>query len=63
MENSQNELRRQDGIIAGICGGLGVFFGLNPLWFRVLFLALMLPGGLPGILIYVVLWLIIPRRE
>jgi phage shock protein C len=62
MENSQNELRRQDGIIAGVCGGLGAFFGLNPIWFRVLFVLLMLPGGLPGILIYVVLWLIIPRR-
>lgn len=62
MGNGQNELRRQDGILAGVCGGLGAFFGLNPLWFRVLFVALMLPGGLPGILIYVVLWLIIPRR-
>jgi phage shock protein C len=62
MENSHNELRRENGIIAGVCGGLGEFFGLNPLWFRVLFVLLMLPGGLPGILIYLVLWLIIPRR-
>lgn len=58
----QNELRRQDGIIAGVCGGLGAFFGISPLWFRLLFLLLFLPGGLPGFLPYVVLWIIIPRR-
>jgi len=62
MENEQSELRRQDGIVAGICGGLGAFFGLNPIWFRLLFLVLMLPGGLPGILVYLVLWVVIPRR-
>ncbi len=58
----QNTLRRQNGIIAGICGGLGAFFGISPLWFRLLFFLLLLPGGLPGILPYVVLWIIIPRK-
>jgi phage shock protein C len=62
MQSSQNELRRQDGIVAGVCGGLGAFFGINPLWFRLLFIILMLPGGLPGALPYIVLWIIIPRR-
>lgn len=62
MERRESELRRQDGIVAGVCGGLGAFFGLRPLWFRILFLALMVPGGVPGILVYVVLWLVIPRR-
>jgi phage shock protein C len=62
MAQGRNELRRQDGIIAGVCGGLGAFFGISPLWFRLLFLILLLPGGLPGFLPYVVLWIIIPRR-
>lgn len=62
MQSSQNELRRQDGIVAGVCGGLGAFFGINPIWFRLLFIVLMLPGGLPGVLPYIVLWIIIPRR-
>ena len=39
------KLRRQRAIVAGVCGGLGVFFGLNPGWFRLLFLLLLLPGG------------------
>ena len=62
MIKGHNELRRQDGIIAGVCGGLGAFFGLSPLWFRLVFILLFLPGGLPGFLPYVVLWIIVPRR-
>ncbi len=58
----QNTLRRQNGIFAGICGGLGAFFGISPLWFRLLFFLLLLPGGLPGIIPYVILWIIIPRK-
>ena len=60
--NSTKQLRRQDGVVAGVCGGLGEFFGIDPLWFRLLFLFLMLPGGLPGVLPYLALWLIIPRK-
>lgn len=59
---SESKLRRQDGIVAGVCGGLGAFFGINPLWFRLLFILLLLPGGLPGLLPYIVLWIIIPKR-
>ena len=60
--NSTKQLRRQDGVVAGVCGGLGTFFGIDPLWFRLLFLFLMLPGGLPGVLPYLALWIIIPRK-
>jgi len=58
---STNKLRRQNGIVAGVCGGLGDFYGISPFWFRLLFLILLLPGGLPGFLPYVLLWLVIPR--
>ncbi len=58
--NQKQLLRRQDRMIGGVCGGLGAFFGINPWWFRWLFLFLLLPGGLPGFLPYVILWIIIP---
>ncbi len=58
---STHKLRRQNGIVAGVCGGLGEFYGISPFWFRLLFLILLLPGGLPGFLPYILLWLIIPR--
>jgi phage shock protein C len=60
---SKNELRRQNGIVAGICGGLGEFFGISAWWFRLLFLFLMLPGGLPGVVPYLALWIIIPSKR
>jgi phage shock protein PspC (stress-responsive transcriptional regulator) len=60
-ENSK--LRRQNGIIGGVCGGLGEFFGVRALWFRILFLILLLPGGLPGLVPYLILWLVIPKRR
>ena len=60
--NSQKQLRRQNGMVAGVCGGLGEYFGIDPIWFRLLFIFLMLPGGLPGVLPYLILWILMPRR-
>ena len=60
--SKKNRLQRQNGMFAGVCGGLGAFFGINPFWFRLLFLFLMIPGGLPGLLPYLLLWIIMPRR-
>ncbi len=62
MARNYKELRRQNGVVAGVCGGLAEFFGLNAFWFRLGFFLLLLPGGLPGLLPYVVLWIIIPRQ-
>ena len=65
MSNSERApLRRSRGdrVIAGICGGLGEFFGINSNWFRAGFMIALIPGGIPGILIYVILWLIIPNK-
>lgn len=59
---SRNQLRRQNAVFAGVCGGLGAFFGISPNWFRLLFLLMLLPGGLPGILIYALMWIVIPRK-
>ncbi len=63
MNTSYKQLRRQNGIIAGVCGGLGEFFGISAFWFRLLFLILLLPGGLPGFLPYVVAWIVIPAKR
>ncbi len=52
---------RRHRVIAGVCGGLGEFFGISATWFRLAFLIALIPGGVPGILAYVLLWLIIPR--
>ncbi len=46
-------------VVAGVCGGLGDYFAVDPVWFRVGFVVLALGGG-SGILIYVLMWLIVP---
>lgn len=56
------KIRRQNGMLGGVCGGLAAFFGINVFWFRLLFLILLLPGGFPGVIPYLLLWLIIPSR-
>ena len=53
---------KSDRIVAGVCGGLGDFFGINPLWFRLLLVVALLPGGLPGIIPYAVLWIVVPSE-
>ena len=50
---------RTDRWLAGICGGLGHYFNLDPTLIRVLFVLFALAFG-GGFLAYVILWLIIP---
>lgn len=57
-----NKLRRQNGIVGGVCGGLAAFYGISSFWFRLLFLILLMPGGLPGLIPYLLLWIIIPKQ-
>jgi phage shock protein C len=54
---------RTDRILAGVCGGLAEFFGVSAFWFRAAFLIAFIPGGVPGILLYLLLWLMIPAAR
>jgi phage shock protein C len=62
--NQKPALRRSrtNRIVAGVCGGLGEFFGISPWWFRIAILFALAPGGVPGLLIYFLLWLMIPKQ-
>ena len=53
-------LSRTDRKIAGVCGGLGEWLDVDPVFLRVAFVLLALVGGL-GVAIYIVLWLFLPR--
>jgi len=61
--NGKTKLRRQRGLIAGVCGGLSEFYGISVFWFRLLFVILLIPGGLPGLVPYLALWIIIPKKR
>ncbi len=46
--------------IAGVCGGLAEKWGINPLWVRLAFIVLTFFTLPLSIVIYVVLWLVVP---
>ena len=55
---------RKNRMIAGVCGGLGDYFGIDPTMARVLYVgASNLSVAFPGILVYIILWIIIPEAE
>jgi len=51
-----------DKMIAGICGGLAAYLGIDSVLVRALFFFLVLASGI-GIPIYLILWFIMPREE
>jgi phage shock protein C len=53
---------RTNKMIAGVCGGLAESFGWDPTLVRVLYVLLsVLSAAFPGILVYLVLWVIAPE--
>jgi phage shock protein PspC (stress-responsive transcriptional regulator) len=46
-------------IIGGVCSGLGIYFNVDPLWIRLLFALLAFAYGVT-ILVYVIMWIIVP---
>ncbi|KUK59788.1 MAG: Phage shock protein C, PspC [Methanoculleus marisnigri] len=49
--------------VAGICGGIGEYFEIDPNVIRVVWVIVtVLTGFLPGIIIYILLWIILPEQ-
>jgi len=64
MTSGRNQLARSttNSMIAGVCGGFAEWLGWNPTTFRVLYVVLsILSAAFPGILVYLVLWLVMPK--
>jgi phage shock protein C len=54
---------KKDAYIAGVCGGLGEYFNIDPTVVRLLaILLLIVTGFFPVILIYIILSVVIPRN-
>lgn len=51
-----------DKMVAGVCGGLGEYFGVDSTLIRILFVALLIFGG-GGLLIYIIMWIIVPVKK
>jgi len=51
---------RKNRIFAGVCGGLGEFFDIDPTWIRLLFVFFLIAAG-STLLVYLIMWLVVPE--
>ena len=60
---TRGELHRSEKgkILGGVCSGLGEYFDVDPVIFRILFVVLLFADGV-GALAYILLWIILPSR-
>jgi phage shock protein C len=61
MDNVRLYRSSTDRMIGGVCGGLGVYLNIDPLFIRLLFV-LLLFGSRFGFILYVLLWILIPEE-
>lgn len=65
QEEKPNKLMRaaDDRMVAGVCAGIANFFGWPPNRVRTIYVVVsVLSAAFPGILVYVVLWLLMPSE-
>jgi phage shock protein PspC (stress-responsive transcriptional regulator) len=66
MAATSNPLRRsrRHRILGGVCGGLADWLGWNPTLVRIAYVAVSVcSAAFPGILVYLVLWVLVPEAE
>lgn len=64
--NATRPLRRSrtNRVIAGVIGGLADHLGLDPRLSRIVYvLASIFSAAFPGVLIYVLLWILVPEAD
>ena len=49
-------------IIGGVCAGMGAYWDIDPLIIRIIFLALLLAGGI-GAMVYIILYIVLPEAK
>ena len=49
-------------MIAGVCIAIANYFNMDVTIIRLIWLLLLIPGGFPGIIPYIVCWVVIPKE-
>ena len=62
MDANRRLTRSADRILAGVCGGIANYLGVDPTAVRVAYVLLTVLTCVSGILAYLIMWLIIPER-
>jgi phage shock protein C len=64
MTDGRRLTRSRNTMIAGVCAGIAEYFGWEVTLFRVVFVVVsILSVAFPGILVYIVLWIVMPRPD
>lgn len=64
MSNGRRLTRSKNKMIAGVCAGIAEYFGWDVTLFRVVYVIVsILSVAFPGILVYLVLWVVMPRDQ
>ncbi|HWG11117.1 MAG TPA: PspC domain-containing protein [Rhodanobacteraceae bacterium] len=64
--NADRVLRRSrhNRMIAGVVGGLADYFGLDPTLLRIIYVLVSIcSAAFPGILVYILLWILVPQES
>jgi phage shock protein C len=49
-------------VVGGVAAGLAEYFNIDVTIVRIIWIFLLMPGGLPGFIPYMILWFIIPNE-
>jgi len=52
----------EEKVVGGVCSGIAAYLHVDPVWIRLLFVALCFAGGF-GFLLYLILWIVIPEAQ
>jgi phage shock protein PspC (stress-responsive transcriptional regulator) len=64
MTDSRRLTRSRNKMVAGVCAGIAEYFGWEVTLFRVVYVIVsILSVAFPGILVYLVLWVVMPRPD
>ncbi len=61
MENRRLTRSESDRMVAGVCSGLGRYLNIDPTIVRLIFVLMFLLGG-HGLLVYIILWIVMPSE-
>ena len=64
MEPKKLYRSRKNSMIAGVCGGLAEYLGMDPTMMRMLYIIIsLLSAAFPGVIVYIIAMFIVPLED
>ena len=65
MTTAEHKLSRSnDKVLGGVCGGIAKYFGWDPAITRLLYVIISVASAaFPGTLVYLILWMLLPKEQ